>query len=83
MAKVTCTKCGETINSEDAASKSANYTAIFWGSILGGVFGSGIGIAGFGTAIAGTIPLAILGGFLGSVFGGVWYTCRTCVTFGR
>jgi uncharacterized protein YcfJ len=35
------------------------------GAVIGALLGSSIGIAGFGTAIAGTIPLAILGGYIG------------------
>ena len=35
------------------------------GAIAGGIFGSGIGIAGGGGAIAGTVPLAIIGGYVG------------------
>jgi len=35
------------------------------GATLGGALGSKIGIAAMGTAIAGTVPLAILGGILG------------------
>jgi|APSaa5957512535_1039671.scaffolds.fasta_scaffold1121689_1 hypothetical protein len=32
------------------------------GAIIGAFLGSSIGISGFGDAIAGTIPIAILGG---------------------
>jgi len=39
------------------------------GLVGGGWFGASIGIAAFGTAIAGTIPLAIIGGVVG-VLGG-------------
>ncbi len=35
------------------------------GAIIGAFVGSSIGIAGFGGAIAGTIPIAILGGYTG------------------
>jgi uncharacterized protein YcfJ len=35
------------------------------GAVVGAFLGSSIGIAGFGTAIAGTIPIAILGGYIG------------------
>jgi hypothetical protein len=34
------------------------------GFFIGGLFGSTIGIAGFGTAIAGTVPIGILGAWL-------------------
>lgn len=35
------------------------------GTITGAIIGSSIGIAGFGTAISGLIPLAILGFYIG------------------
>jgi hypothetical protein len=35
------------------------------GFFIGAFFGSAIGIAGFGTAIAGTVPIGILGAWLG------------------
>jgi len=35
------------------------------GALMGVFFGSSIGIAGFGSAIAGTIPIAVLGGYIG------------------
>lgn len=35
------------------------------GAFIGASFGSAIGIAGFGTAIAGTVPFGILGAWLG------------------
>jgi len=35
------------------------------GALIGAFFGSSIGIAGFGSAIAGTAPIAILGGYVG------------------
>ena len=35
------------------------------GALIGAFIGSSMGIAGYGTAIAGTIPLAILGGYVG------------------
>lgn len=35
------------------------------GGVLGGIIGSSIGIAGFGTAIAGTLPVAIVGATIG------------------
>ena len=35
------------------------------GALIGALFGSSIGIAGFGDAIAGTIPIAFLGGYVG------------------
>lgn len=35
------------------------------GAICGGIVGSGFGIAGFFGAIAGTIPLAIIGAYIG------------------
>jgi len=35
------------------------------GALIGAFVGSSIGIAGFGGAIAGTIPIAILGGYVG------------------
>jgi hypothetical protein len=41
---------------------------IIVGAIVGAFFGSSIGIAGFGGGIAGTIPLAILGGYIGYRF---------------
>lgn len=35
------------------------------GSASGGVIGSSLGIVGLGTAVAGTLPLAIVGGTFG------------------
>ena len=35
------------------------------GAIIGAFVGSSIGIVGFGGGIAGTIPMAILGGYVG------------------
>lgn len=35
------------------------------GALIGAFVGSSIGIVGFGSAIAGTIPIAILGGYIG------------------
>ena len=37
------------------------------GAAVGGYVGSSIGIAAMGTAIAGTVPLAIIGGIAGAV----------------
>jgi hypothetical protein len=41
---------------------------IIIGVVIGAFLGSSIGIAGFGGAIAGTIPIAILGGYIGYRF---------------
>jgi len=38
---------------------------ILIGTVVGAFFGSGMGIAAFGGAIAGTIPLAAIGGYIG------------------
>ena len=35
------------------------------GAVVGLLFGGTIGIAGFGGAIAGTVPFTILGGYVG------------------
>ena len=35
------------------------------GALIGAFLGSSIGIAGYGSAIAGTIPLAAIGGYIG------------------
>ena len=35
------------------------------GALIGAFVGSSIGIVGFGGGIAGTIPIAILGGYVG------------------
>ena len=42
------------------------------GGVLGGVVGSSIGIAGFGTAIAGTLPVAIVGATIGYLGMKLW-----------
>ena len=66
-----CSDCSDGKNAE------ANLEAIvswllrsrgFWlllGVVVGAFVGSGIGIAGFGGAIAGTVPLAVIGGYIG------------------
>ncbi len=41
---------------------------ILFCTVAGGVLGSFIGIAGFGSAISGTVPLAILGGWLAYLY---------------
>lgn len=45
-----------------------NRTALYVlvGSAVGAIIGSGIGIAGFGTAISGTIPFLVIGGLIGN-----------------
>ena len=35
------------------------------GAVIGLVFGGSLGIVGFGGGIAGTVPFAVLGGYLG------------------
>ena len=42
------------------------------GGVAGGIIGSSIGIAGFGTAIAGTLPVAIVGAALGYLGMKLW-----------
>ena len=42
------------------------------GGVAGGIIGSSIGIAGFGTAIAGTLPVAIVGAALGYLGVKLW-----------
>ena len=37
------------------------------GATVGGIVGSKIGIAALGTAIAGTVPLAVIGGIAGAI----------------
>jgi len=38
---------------------------VFIGAIIGGFIGSYFGVAGFGSAISGTIPLALIGAYIG------------------
>jgi hypothetical protein len=47
----------------DASSRSLGGAAV--GFFIGAFVGSAIGIAGFGTAISGTVPIGILGAWLG------------------
>ena len=42
------------------------------GGVVGGVIGSSLGIAGFGTAIAGTLPVAIIGATIGYLGMKLW-----------
>ena len=44
---------------------TAGVTGGMLGSATGGWIGSGIGIAGFGTAIAGTVPVSVIGAAIG------------------
>jgi len=50
---------------EGGASRQWNLGWIAAGGILGALFGSQLGIAGFGGAIAGTLPCAAIGAYLG------------------
>jgi hypothetical protein len=45
------------------------------GALLGAVVGSGIGIAGLGSAIAGTFPIGALGAYFGYRIG-KWLSTR-------
>ncbi len=57
----------------ESRQKAKLYCAV-GGAALGGWLGSSIGIVGYGSGIAGTIPLAVVGGYagyrLGSLFPG-------------
>lgn len=52
-------------NERGAAMTTRHKILIVIGALVGAFFGSSMGIAGFGGAIAGTIPLAVLGGYVG------------------
>lgn len=52
---------------EDRSPSPLPYTLA--GFLVGGLVGSSIGIAAFGSAISGTIPLGLLGGYVGYIYG--------------
>jgi len=62
---VSVESCGATGRSSDAGEPRSCIPFVAAGAILGAIMGSSFGIAGMGGAIAGTVPVGILGGYIG------------------
>lgn len=78
MAYITCPKCCQSFDSSDPTNSATPLAATAAGGAGGALLGAGVGLATGGTAIAATVPFAIVGGAIGFLGAKNFRRCPDC-----